>query len=644
MSILIANKKRIYSSFLLVLLCTMSLTARQVYDIYPVPHSQVATGAYASFRGNVNIVAGSSIDDVTISRAQEICSANGIQTVVTSAVAKGKANIILGVYGSKDVADRMASKNHLDTSVFGLQKFDRHILNLSASKEGLAQLLIMGEDTDAVFYGLASLEQILDRGTERLDCVDIIDYADIKNRGVIEGYYGVPYSADVTKDLFRFMARYKLNTYMYGAKSDPYHSQFWSEPYPETISAEQEAIGYLSAPMLKEITDVAHACKVNFIWAIHPGTAFTDPEDKEVNADIMDKFEHMYDLGVRQFGVFVDDVGVPEEEEILKLGADRLTDLQKRIDDKWNRQGRAPADTVKPLHYVPQLYAYGWAYEDEARQFFSFLSDTPDKVNIYITGRAVWSVPNNKDLSTVKEYLGRPVSWWWNYPCNDNDMTKLFPMDMYSNFKDEKHIDNLAKLEPLDGASTVIINPMQQGEVSKISLFSVADFTWNNAAFNNDVSWASSFKAIFGEKYAALVKYLVPYLRYFDRDVLAYDVTRYKDSVASGTPSPRSLINRFTKVADACVSIKEMAVSENESDRLFYKDIRPWVCRLESMCREAIDLLSGNKAVDYGTQPRDDFQFKILSGMGEEISLSVIEAEPSHEVLQPFIEWLRQNN
>ncbi len=112
-------------------------------------------------------------------------------------------------------------------------------MNLKSDSKGQANVAIIGEDTDAVFCGLASLEQMLDQGTTNLPCVTIYDYADVKNRGIIEGYYGVPYSAEVTKDLFRFMARYKMNTYMYGAKSDPYHSRYWGDPYPTTITEDQ---------------------------------------------------------------------------------------------------------------------------------------------------------------------------------------------------------------------------------------------------------------------------------------------------------------------------------------------------------------------------------------------------------------------
>ena len=132
---------------------------------------------------------------------------------------------------------------------------------------------------------------------------------------------------------------------------------------------------------------------------------------------------------VRQFGVFVDDVGVPDDQPTLRLGADRLTRLQQLIDQKWNFKKAHPADTVKPLHFVPQLYAYSWVDEAKAKTFFESLAGTPSKVNIYITGCAIWTVPNSDDPAKVSGWLGREVAWWWNYPCNDNDMDKLFMLD-----------------------------------------------------------------------------------------------------------------------------------------------------------------------------------------------------------------------
>lgn len=625
------------------------LGATEVYNIYPVPHEQVLNPGTASFSQRVFIFPQDGIDIATINRAKQILSDHGLVPVVIM-VGTPSHNcpsfVHLSVNNPKEkIGDEHHAVLRVDRNVFNLPKYDRHILNLKSDSKGLANVAIIGEDTDAVFCGLASLEQMLDRGTTDLPCVTIYDWADVKNRGIIEGYYGVPYSAEVTKDLFRFMARYKMNTYMYGAKSDPYHSRYWGAPYPTSISAEQQRIGYLNQDMMRDITKVASETKVNFIWAIHPGKAFANAEDPQVLDKIMAKFESMHGLGVRQFGVFVDDVGVPSDPAIMKLCADNLTALQHRIDERWNKAGANAADTVKPLHYVPQLYAHGWVNQDRAREFYESLSTTPEKVNIYITGRDVWSVPNNDDLALVSSWLGREVSWWWNYPCNDQDPTKLFVMDTYSNFRDETHIDNLSHTEKhLNGLNTLIINPMQQGELSKVALFSIADYTWNNAAFDNYESWEAAIPAVVGKEYGRAFKKLAPYLRYYDNDAIGYRIHNYMASVKRGAPRPNSLLAELREVHEACQVIKAMRNSSNESDRLLYNDVRPWLLKLEAMSADAIALIEGKNAQAYKYDENPNFQFETLGGMGEDISLRVLTAEPSNERLMPLLEWLRNQS
>lgn len=629
---------------LVAVLAAVMASASEPYTIYPVPQRQVMKSGEVSFTSKVSIIAEPGIDEVTINRAKQVLSDHGLTPVIAKTAGRGTSSLLLGVNGSSGVADKHATALKVDRSVFDQPKYDRHILNLSTN-HGVAQVTILGENTDAVFCGLASLEQMLDCGTTSLSCVTIYDYADIKNRGIIEGYYGVPYTAQVTKDLFRFMARYKMNTYMYGAKSDPYHSRYWGDPYPTSISDEQFSLGYLTQDMMRDITSVAHATKVNFIWAIHPGKAFASPSETDVLDRIMAKFESMYSLGVRQFGVFVDDVGVPSDPAIMQLCASNISTLQQRIDSKWNTAGAAPADTVKPLHYVPQLYAFSWVSEERARAFFESLKATPSKLNIYITGRNVWSVPNNEDLAIVHNWLGREVSWWWNYPCNDEDHTKLFVMDTYTNFRDETHIDNLAHLErKLVGTQSLIINPMQQGELAKIALHGVADYAWHNSTFSNYWNWVAAIPAVVGKDRAQAFRKIAPYLRYYDHDALNYLISRYHVSIERKNPSHKALLGELRQVNRACKVIEEMEHSASESDRLFYADVRPWLLKLDDMTAEAIALFEGKNptAGNYSDNPR--YQFESLGGMGAHISLRTRTAEPSNECLPALLKWLHEQD
>ena len=222
-------------------------------------------------------------------------------------------------------------------------------------------------------------------------------------------------------------------------------------------------------------------------------------------------------------------------------------------------------------------------------------------------------------------------------------MTKLFPADTYTNFRDEKHIANLARLDAsLTGTKTVIINPMQQGEVSKIALFSVADYAWNTAAFNNEISFNAALPAVGGDKYAANLAVVVPYLRYFDNDALAYIAGDYKnvglDKLA------KSLLPEMKRLYSACVALEQMKDDPDKSISLFYEDVRPWLTKLRDMTSEAISLLTGKPVVAHDFLNDEAYRFPVLHGMGSEIHLGERTAEPSAQVLMPLIEWLRENH
>lgn len=653
-------KRIAYILFFSLMLLGGSLEAQNAYTIYPVPQEQITDKGNASFTQKVCVVAEEGIDTYTQERAKQILQEKGLEVVFAQKPQSGISAIYLGTNGSKGQADRKASSLKLKRELFSKPKYDRHIVSLTQAG-GKAQVVILGENTDAVFYGLATLEQILDNGTGNLTPATFYDYADVKYRGVIEGYYGVPYSMEVTQDLFRFMARYKLNMYMYGAKSDPYHTRYWDKAYPEKITDKEKRFGLMTQDMMQQLTRTAHQCKVNFIWAIHPGQTFTALGESDVLERIMSKFKMMYNLGVRQFGVFVDDCGVPYDDPSLKQCADRLAALQNMLDEQWNKPGTAAADTVKPLQYVPQLYAYSWAKPELARKFWNSLNPVPDKVNIYTTGKNVWSVPNSEDLKVLNDYLGREVSWWWNYPCNDVDVTKIFVADTYTNFADEKHIHYDGELEKDLQVKTIIINPMQQGALSKIPLFGVADYTWNMDAFNNMESWKASLPAVLGKELAQDFETLVPYLRYYDANsALAKRIddfkAAYKNNPAESGAQKEALKDELDRICKACAAVGKMRESQNESDTLFYADLRPFVLKLQVMAENAltmVDVLTSEdlkqmNAIGFakswsaieGIDKNENHRFDILRGMGTEITLQVQTAEPAAQALRPFLEWL----
>ena len=623
-----------------------SIWAR-VYDIYPQPQQEQSGQGVVSFTPSVTVVCDATVDAATRERAKQVLQEAKLEVVFADAPRQGHSTLYLGVAGSNGVTDRYAQSLQLKRDVLQRKgKYDRHLIYLH-NQGGQAEVVILGEHSDATFYGLASLEQILERGTQQLPAVTLFDYADQQSRGLVEGYYGYPYSLSVKKSLMRFMMRLKMNTYMYGAKSDLYHSAKWEEPYPKTLTKTDIEYGRMSQDMVKDLSKTSQATKVNFIWAIHPGNDFVGQPN--VVTRIMKKFSSMYDLGVRQFAIFVDDVDVPTSEADCKTNAEHLTAVQKAIDAKWNKAGSAPEARVRPLHFVPQVYTLSWVGEADRKRFFKALSAVPSDITIYTTGWGVWTVPNSRDLATMHTELGRPVAWWWNYPCNDNADEQIYTSDMYTNFMEMRAVDNNARLQKeLKNGLGVVSNPMQQGMVSRIALFSVADYAWNNAKFDNMTSWKKAFKYAFPESTALREAYqaLSPYLRWNDHEDMAKAVEQYKNGNRAAFEKLLTHLQQNIEVVAQCKT------SANEDEQLLYKEIEPWVLKLQTMVTAAQQFVEAQKqssvndgwasfvqgAKNYASLETDKrFDAAALEGLGHDVNVSHRQANCSHKSFFPFL-------
>ena len=653
-------KKTLLRATIAIMLLSFSFSSAWAdkYVIYPIPHSLSMNSGSMNMTDRVNVVCESTIDRTTKERLVSILATHGMEAVFDT-VEEGNASISLGTVGSGESVETNAidvlslSKARIMVS----KKFDRHALKVHENG-----ITILGEHTNAVFCALASLEQMLEQmDANALEYVTIYDYADQQNRGLVEGYYGYPYSVEVKKELMRYMMRHKMNTYMFGAKSDPYHSQMWKDAYPTTISKEQEKNGWLTQDMLRDLAKVSEETKVNFIWAIHPGNEFLG--SSTVINDIMSKFEKMHNLGIRHFGVFVDDVGIPSSDADMKKNADRLTTLQKKIEEKWNGEGAAPEDTVRPLHFVPQIYCNSFASSvDQRKRFMSALSKVPSYITVYSTGQGVWSVPNNDHTATVVSEFGRAMAWWWNYPCNDNADGQLYPMDMYSNFVDMPSVGAGERLpSTLKDCQGLIANPMQQGSLAKTALFSIADYSWNNSGFKNEQSWEASFKTIVQDEQIRQAYHdITYYLRWNEPESMKTLINDYKTSLNKGKPNSANLLATIQKIKLDCETVMKLKDSEIQSDRLLYTDINPWLQTLHTYALITENMLTilDNQHEDahaenwlkvkevcdslYSLEKSTLYTAYALEGMGNGISVSYRQAQLSRLYLYPFISYLKE--
>lgn len=340
----------------------------------------------------------------------------------------------------------------------GLKKLVSGAYLLTVNGKGIN---IVGYDERGAFYALQTMKQILAspaaEGRMRLPYLTCNDYPDLPLRGVVEGFYGTPWSHQVRLSLIDYYGRNKLNEYVYGPKDDPYHSSpNWRKPYP--------------ADQARNIHELVEACRrnrVDFVWAIHPGKDIKWNEEDYQN--LVNKFNDMYDLGVRSFAIHFDDI---EGEG---------TDSNKQVDllNRLNKEFVQAKGDVSPLVVCPTDYSQLWANPKEDGQLAIYGKRLDPSINVFWTGAVVCSDLTKETLDFVDSRIKRPAYYWWNFPVTDYARHIIMQGPAYG-------LENDITDKMTCG---VLSNPMEHGEASKLALYGVADYNWNVAAYNAIDNW-----------------------------------------------------------------------------------------------------------------------------------------------------------
>ena len=467
--------RRALSVLMAVMLCISSYTFQPMqvqaaqlpeYEIYPIPHEVTYQEDSFIIRSQVNVVYDEGIDEATKDHIETILKEKGKTVVVSEQKRSDMTNVLVGIYGSDDYVDTYVQETYApDASLF--EKIDAYYEVVDND-----EIVILGKDTDAAFYGITSLKHIfaqMDGSTIR--CLEMEDYADTQTRGFIEGYYGIPWSDEDRISLMEFGGEFKMTSYIFAPKDDPYHKGAqWRALYPQERLDE-----------IKKMVDAGNAAKCRFVFTIHPFGGSTGVQAGTYEQDLQDlkdKFDQLYSIGVRQFGVLGDDVGNLDRSVVIQL----MNDLQKWADDKGD---------VYDLVFCPAGYNHSW--QGNYSELNEYDGGFDERIQIFWTGEAVCQPVEVKTLDHFRRYNlpegteeRRAPLFWLNWPVNDINAQRLM-MGKGSLL----HTD----VDPQD-LKGVVTNPMQEAEASKVALFAVADYAWNVKAFDDDQSWADSFKYI----------------------------------------------------------------------------------------------------------------------------------------------------
>ncbi len=489
---------------------------------------------------------------------------NGVHVCVNAVAVRGEyketAEKILSDYGidvsGSYTVDINISDSRKTTYIESLSRLSDEKYFITADENGV---LIEASSRRGVFRAVNTLAKLILKGELKTGTLE--DYPMFLVRGYIEGFYGHTWSTDKRLSVMKLMAEYGMNRFYYAPKDDEYHRAKWREFYPEN-----------SLDELKMLFDEATYNELDFCWCIGPGLTYKYTSDEDFDI-LIDKIKSVYAVGVRNFGILLDDI--PDIFQ-YKEDAERYSDIVSAHIELVNRAYEAlrAFDPSITLTVCPTQY-FG-----EADDYYitKFGKGIPSDVKIFWTGREICSTfLTCREADDFFRSTGHRPLYWDNYPVNDAEMFQ----EMHLGAVKGRDKELYANCEGL------ISNVMEYAECSKIPLMTIADYLWNPVCYDSDSSSENAQKEILGEK-TELFKYIADHL-------CVSCVSRHGSALMSDILARLNFLMETGEKEKALSEFKEYMIQMRKCLEMtrdvsvpLFAEIQKWVDKF-SMCCDVLD-------------------------------------------------------
>ncbi|MFG2297148.1 beta-N-acetylglucosaminidase domain-containing protein [Streptomyces sp. NPDC048603] len=341
---------------------------------------------------------------------------------------------------------------------------------------GRDTVALSGTGDDGLFHAAQTLRQLLAGTPGKVPGVLIRDWPAAPVRGLTEGFYGEPWTREQRLAQLDFMGRTKQNRYLLAPGNDVFRQARWREDYP---TAQREDF--------RALAERAAANKVLLGWAVTPGQSMCLSSAADRKA-LLRKVDAMWELGFRSFQLQFQDVSYTEwgcSADRARYGrgpraaARAHAEVAGELADALARRHPGSA----PLSLMPTEY-----YQEGATEYRAALAgELDERVEVAWTGVGV--VPRTitgKEISGARAAFAHPLVTMDNYPVNDWEPGRIF-------------LGPYAGREPaVAHGSGLLAHAAQQGALSRIPLFTAADFAWNPRGYRPDESWRAAVAELAG--------------------------------------------------------------------------------------------------------------------------------------------------
>jgi len=226
--------------------------------------------------------------------------------------------------------------------------------------------------------------------------------------GVVEGFYGRPYSVRQRRILIRYLSLLDEAAFVYAPKNDPFHRLRWREDYPEENWSQ-----------LAETIDTAARAGLKFIFGISPWQ-FNSGD----SGNLRKKAERAVDAGAAGIAVLFDDIPERADAQLavrqLELAGEALNGLDCMI------------------YLCPSIYCMELLDRYDGGEYLSAWRDSvPRNWNSFWTGNCVISRELDENIMMrARELLGGKPAIWDNLLADDYCLRRIYLAGLHDRIPD----------------------------------------------------------------------------------------------------------------------------------------------------------------------------------------------------------------
>lgn len=437
---------------------------------------------------------------------------------------------------------------------------------ISATRKGNRIEAIVGLTLEHVLrYALNAMQAWLDTDATELE---LIDGPDFPIRGIVEGFYGKPWTHAQKLKGIEFFADCNMNTYFLAPKDDPLQRFNWRSLF--------------SVEYLRETAELISRGKlhgIDFVLCVSPGLSVEYSNDADVDA-VVERFKQLTDLGATHFGMLWDDIAweLQHESDGLKYisTAQAHADFTNRVWDKLIAYNERAKLTVCPMHYAgrgnePYLVDLG--------------RELKPRINLMWTGRSICSeYLDIADAVIFERSALRPALYWDNFPVNDGGLqANLYVGPVRGR---EKGLHKYS--------AGLLANPMLQFEASLIPISTIGEYLWNTEKYNPDEAWERALVKLISDE--------------SDRNALRRFLRTSMGTIVGGDPAPdlRQIFRAgvtawragdmgkaaevFRTEGETMIANQKYLVNPNFSYPEIITEIKPWLVKYQAGGETLIEL------------------------------------------------------